>query len=91
MRIAIITALLFLLGVARPCSGQQLQWNKLASGIWLAKVGNPDSVNFLTTAGAEPKITTINAMADVPFPLSEDIPALSIGSYRENIWAWTEF
>jgi alpha-glucosidase (family GH31 glycosyl hydrolase) len=72
MRIAIITALLFLLGVARPCSGQQLQWNKLASGIWLAKVGNPDSVNFLTTAGAEPKITTINAMADVPFPLSEE-------------------
>ncbi len=56
MRIAINIVLLFLLGVIRPCTGQQLQWNKLASGIWLAKAGNPDSVNFLTTAGAEPKI-----------------------------------
>jgi hypothetical protein len=37
MRIAINIALIFLLGVIRPCTGQQLQWNKLASGIWLAK------------------------------------------------------
>jgi hypothetical protein len=71
MRVAICIVLLFLLDVAWPCSGQQLEWKKLASGIWLAKAGNPDSVNFLTTGGAEPKISTINAMADVPFPLSE--------------------
>ncbi len=72
MRIAINIALLFLLGVALPCSGQQLQWTKLASGTWIAKAGIPDSVNFITTAGVKPKITAINAMADVPFPLSEE-------------------
>jgi alpha-glucosidase (family GH31 glycosyl hydrolase) len=65
-------ALLLLLGFASPSTAQPLQWNKVASGIWLAKAGNPDSVNFLTTSGAKPKMSTINAMADVPFPLSQE-------------------
>jgi alpha-glucosidase (family GH31 glycosyl hydrolase) len=63
--------LLLLLSSTHFCFAQRLQWNKVASGIWLAKAGDPDSLNFLTTSSAKPKLTSINAMPDVPFPLSE--------------------
>jgi hypothetical protein len=73
MRFVIYTALLLLLNFGAPCFGQDLQWDKVASGIWVSKVGVPDSVNFLTTAGVKPKVTAINAMEEVSFPLSEEI------------------
>ena len=63
--------LLLLLSFAHLCFAQHLQWNKVASGVWLAKAGNPDTLDFLTTSGAKPKITSLNAMPDVSFPLSE--------------------
>ena len=71
MRLAPPIVLLFWLTLGTTCPGQHLSWNKIASGIWLAKAGDPDSVNFLTTTAATPKIGAINAMGDVPFPLSE--------------------
>ena len=71
MHTSLKITLLLLLSSVHFCFAQHLQWNKVASGIWLAKAGDPDSLNFLTTSRAKPKITSINAMPDVPFPLSE--------------------
>ena len=59
--------LLLLLSSVHFCFAQQLQWNKVASGIWLAKAGNPDSVNFLTTSGAKPKIPPSTQWLMCPF------------------------
>ena len=73
MRFVICTVLLLLLNFGVHCDGQHLQWDKVASGIWVTKIGDPDSVNFLTTAGVKPKMTAINAIDEVPFPLSEEI------------------
>ena len=51
---------------------QTLHWTKKSSGVWVAGAGQPEAVNFTTVSGVKPKLDAINAMADVPFPLSEN-------------------
>ncbi len=54
-----------------------LSWEKKASGVWIVKAGEPDSINFLSVSGVNPKLEAINAMTDVCFPMQEtDIKVL---------------
>lgn len=54
-----------------------LQWNQVAAGIWSAKAGTPDKVNFYTVAGIQPKTERLNSMIRVDFPLpKEEITAV---------------
>src|SRR5665648_323563 len=54
-------------------SAQELPvtWQQKASGVWIARVGKPDSINFSTVSGVKPKLNALNAMADVSFPIQE--------------------
>ena len=51
---------------------QTLHWIKKSSGVWVAGAGQPEAVNFTSVSGVNPKLDAINAMGDVPFPLSEN-------------------
>jgi len=51
---------------------QKLTWSKLASGVWIAKAGQPEKVNFTSTSGVAPKLEALNAMQKVDFPLPEN-------------------
>jgi len=51
---------------------QTLHWIKKSSGVWVAGAGQPEAVNFTSVSGVNPKLNAINAMGDVPFPLSEN-------------------
>lgn len=46
-----------------------LKWEQTANGVWKAKAGKPEAVNYLSAAGVSPKLEAINALAAVPFPL----------------------
>ena len=49
-----------------------LQWNQIAAGVWSAKAGTPDKVNFYTVTGVHPKTERLSSMASVEFPLPKD-------------------
>ncbi len=51
---------------------QPLTWTKEAAGVWKAKAGNPEAINFTTISGVSPKLNALNAMKDVEFPLAEN-------------------
>jgi alpha-glucosidase (family GH31 glycosyl hydrolase) len=51
---------------------KKLEWTQMEKGIWNAKIGNPDSLNFYTATGIEPKKDAINTMGEVKFPLVSD-------------------
>ena len=54
-----------------------LFWIKKASGVWTAKVGKPEKINFSTITETHPKLQAINNMEEVDFPLiKEDIEAV---------------
>ena len=47
-----------------------LRWEKMANGVWKAKVGKPETNNLLSISEAKPKTSAINEMNAVTFPLS---------------------
>ena len=49
-----------------------LSWNVIAPGVWSAKVGKPDKLNFYTVAGVQPKVDALKAMQNVNFPLPQN-------------------
>ncbi len=51
---------------------QRLIWSKLASGVWVARAGQPEKVNFTSTSGVAPKLEALNAMQNLEFPLPEN-------------------
>jgi len=65
--IIITLALFFVCQLA--AQDQKLTWSKLASGVWVAKAGQPEKVNFTSTSGVAPKLEALNAMQNVEFPL----------------------
>ena len=70
----VIFAVLLFLAVSQilPAQNQEIHWIKTASGVWIAKVGQPEIVNFTGTSGVNPKLEAINAMNNVDFPLPEN-------------------
>ena len=50
---------------------QLLHWTKQASGVWIARTGKPETVNFTIISGVKPKLYAINRMKDTGFPLEE--------------------
>lgn len=50
----------------------KLSWNVIAPGVWSAKVGKPDKLNFYTVAGVQPKVDALKAMQNVNFPLPQN-------------------
>jgi alpha-D-xyloside xylohydrolase len=51
---------------------QILHWIKQSSGVWVARTGKPEAVNFTSVSGVKPKLEAIERMADVEFPLPEN-------------------
>ena len=47
-----------------------LRWEKMANGVWKAKVGKPETNNLLSISESKPKTSAINEMSAVAFPLS---------------------
>ena len=47
-----------------------LRWEKMANGVWKAKVGKPETNNLLSISESKPKTSAINEMSPVAFPLS---------------------
>ena len=47
-----------------------LRWEKMANGVWKAKVGKPETNNLLSISESKPKTSAINEMSSVAFPLS---------------------
>lgn len=53
-------------------SQNKLDWTQMEKGIWKAKIGSPDSMNFYTATGIQPKKAAINLLKDIDFPLETD-------------------
>ncbi len=49
-----------------------MHWQKMANGVWKAKVGKPESTNLLTISGVLPKTMAINNMPLATFPIPEN-------------------
>lgn len=49
-----------------------LRWEKMANGVWKAKVGKPETNNLLSISESKPKTSAINEMSAVAFPLSSN-------------------
>lgn len=47
-----------------------LLWEKMANGVWKAKIGKPETNNLLSISESKPKTSAINEMSAVAFPLS---------------------
>ncbi len=67
----IISGFLLLTGVT-AFSQANLTWKVIAPGVWSAKAGKPDKLNFYTIAGVQPKIEALGAMPAVNFPLPKN-------------------
>jgi len=50
----------------------KLEWTQMGKGIWKAQIGKPDSLNFYTATGIQPKKDAINLLEEVDFPLVTD-------------------
>ncbi|ULQ50710.1 TIM-barrel domain-containing protein [Flavihumibacter fluvii] len=64
-----------ILFISLACSAvaqTSLTWNSIAPGIWSAKVGEPDKLNFYTVAGVSPKLDALTAMPSVNFPIPQN-------------------
>ena len=59
-----------LLLVAANSQTTILRWEKMANGVWKAKVGKPETANLLSISESKPKTSAINEMSPVAFPLS---------------------
>lgn len=69
-------ALLIILLLSHPQTelfGQSdLTWSAIAPGVWSAKIGKPDKLDFYSVARVRPKEDVLKAMALVKFPLPEE-------------------
>jgi len=72
MKSLIFITLTFFCVCQLAAQDQKLTWSKLASGVWVAKAGQPEKINFTTTSGVAPKLEALNAMQNVVFPLPEN-------------------
>ncbi len=50
---------------------QTIHWTKLSSGVWSARIGKPERVNFTSISGVKPKTDVINKLPEVGFPIEE--------------------
>ncbi|MEP7258557.1 MAG: TIM-barrel domain-containing protein [Flavitalea sp.] len=60
-------------------SAQQasVNWSKKGAGVWTAKIGHPEKINFSTIGAVPPKWQAIKNMNEVSFPLDKaDIEAV---------------
>lgn len=67
---AISYALLLLLPASVPAQ-TTIRWKLIAPGVWSARVGQPDKLNYYTVAGVAPKLDALKAMQAVDFPLPQ--------------------
>lgn len=72
MKSLIFITLTLLCACQLAAQDQKLTWSKLASGVWVARAGQPEKVNFTNTSGVAPKLEALNAMQNVDFPLPEN-------------------
>lgn len=73
LQIALLSSLLLLFPFQILLAQSEiLSWTKLASGVWTAKVGRPEKVDFISTSGVNPKLEALNLMQNVDFPLAEN-------------------
>jgi alpha-D-xyloside xylohydrolase len=68
---SIVYLLTWFLSVASQAQ-TTVSWNPIAPGVWSAKVGNPDKLNFYTVAAVQPKIDALKVMEPVNFPLPQN-------------------
>ncbi len=53
-------------------SQTNLTWKAIAPGVWSAKIGKPDKLNFYTVTDVHSKIEALGAMQAVNFPLPKN-------------------
>ena len=59
----VLLILLLLVHTQTELFGQSdLTWSAIAPGVWSAKIGKPDELNFYTVAGVQPRREVLNAM-----------------------------
>ena len=71
-RILLTSFFISVISLSSYAQTTQLNWQKMANGVWKAEAGNPEKINLLTIAGTQPKTSAINEMSSVDFPLSEN-------------------
>jgi len=49
-----------------------LNWSAIAPGVWSTKVGKPDSFNFYSASGVQPRTDALQAMLPASFPLPQN-------------------
>src|SRR5215204_5431753 len=56
--------------LALNASAQELalRWERVAPGVWRARVGRPESLTLLGAAGAKPALEALGKMPGAPFP-----------------------
>jgi alpha-glucosidase (family GH31 glycosyl hydrolase) len=47
-----------------------LNWQPVAPGVWSARIGKPEAVDLLKTAGIQPKVDALNKLGKLAFPTS---------------------
>src|SRR5215207_2031452 len=57
------------------------RWERVAPGVWRARVGRPEGLTLLGAAGARPALGALAKMPDAPFPLDEKL-------IEARRWGW---
>ncbi|HWW74773.1 MAG TPA: TIM-barrel domain-containing protein, partial [Pyrinomonadaceae bacterium] len=68
-QIICLYALLAASGVNASAQGRAPRWERVAPGVWRARVGRPEALTLLGAAGARPALDALGRMPDAPFPL----------------------
>lgn len=65
------TILLLIVPGQFVCAQSNLTWALVAPGVWSARIGKPDQLNFYSVADVQPRSDALKAMEQVSFPLPE--------------------
>ena len=75
--------LLFLLTCSSLAWAQQtaIRWQPVAPGVWAARIGQPEAVDLLKTAGVQPRLDALNKLGKpaLPAPLKASVARLANG------------
>ena len=70
--IAFICALLAAFTLNASAQTHALRWERVAPGVWRARVGRPEALTLLGAAGARPALEPLGKLPAAPFPLDRE-------------------
>jgi alpha-D-xyloside xylohydrolase len=72
LRLVIVFTLVLALPKQFLNAQSTLTWNLIAPGVWKARVGQPDKLDFYSVAGVQPKSDALRAIVPIDFPIPQN-------------------